>query len=154
MSSIICGKLKKIMRQTNQQLRRAIGARLSEIRGAEDKKSFWPRYKLDAAKMGRYENAKEIPTVEKLVEICEAIDISPTWLLFGLGRRRLTAIAARTLDEKDAARSIIEGFARDRQRSYRPPEADEPRKAEKNTGSHPRPIPPRGAGKRHRRQGS
>lgn len=84
------------MAEANQQLRQLIGARLSEIRGKKEKKYFWPEHGLDPAQMGRYENAKEIPSLEKLYDICAKCDISPTWLIFGRGYRRLRDVVERS----------------------------------------------------------
>lgn len=68
----------------DEELRKAIGARLTrwrEDRGGEQKKAFWPQYGLDHAKMGRYENAKETPSPEKIVEICRKTGMSADYLL-------------------------------------------------------------------------
>lgn len=74
------------MAKADEELRRAIGHRLRrwrEEKGGDQKKAFWPQYGLDYVKMGRYENGRETPSPEKIVEICQKTGISTDYLLLG-----------------------------------------------------------------------
>lgn len=71
-------------------VKQAFAARLTAFRKGAEKDSFWRGLNLNAAKMGRYENNKEAPSIEKIVEICEKTRLSPNWLLMGLEPEKLS----------------------------------------------------------------
>jgi len=75
-----------------KDIKKDFAARLTRLRNNAEKDAFWRGYDLNPAKMGRYENRKEAPSLEKIIDICEKLDVSPTWLLLGKGRQKLSEI--------------------------------------------------------------
>ena len=59
------------------ETKKDFAARLTEFRDGAKKDAFWRSYNLNAAKMGRYENHKEAPSLEKIIEICDELGIDP-----------------------------------------------------------------------------
>ena len=72
-----------------ENTKKLFAARLKEFRNGAEKDGFWRGLGLNAAKMGRYENEKEAPSIAKIVEICEKTKLSPNWLLMGLAPRSI-----------------------------------------------------------------
>ena len=84
------------MASINNNLRARFAARLTEFRGRAEKDGFWRGYDLNPAKMGRYENQKEAPSLEKIIEICEKTRLSPNWLLMGSEPQKLSGSAQQS----------------------------------------------------------
>jgi transcriptional regulator with XRE-family HTH domain len=83
------------MSVTNRVLRKRIADKFRQLRGGVPVLQFLQEKKLKAPKWNRYENDAETPSLEKAVEICECLDISPTWLLLDKGPPRLEYCKAK-----------------------------------------------------------
>jgi hypothetical protein len=69
-----------------------IAPRLQEFRGEEKVDEFLMRHNLKGLKWWAMEGGRQGVSVESLAKLCEKLDVSPTWLLFGQGRRKLSTI--------------------------------------------------------------
>ena len=84
------------MAYSNIPLNKEIGDRLAFIRDGQPVKEFLIGNKLPLSLLnmwGRYEKALEGLSLPQLVKVCEIIDISPTWLIFGEGEMFLSSIS-------------------------------------------------------------
>ena len=80
------------MANFDQELWEQIGARLLEFIPAQDLDNFAYEHDLKGVRLDRIAKARKGTSVETLVKICEAADINPTYLLFGKGLKRLSAV--------------------------------------------------------------
>lgn len=98
------------MGRSDPKLREAIARKFREWRGSETLAHFLQRHGLGATKWNRYENAKETPSLEKLIEIFQTVDISPTWLLLDRGRRKLSEIRQDNVSVQELVDQIVQEF--------------------------------------------
>jgi len=94
----------KKIAKIEQEIMERLSDFLRRFRSGREKNEFWVSFKLTPSKMGRFENMKERPSLFRLIEICERLNLSANWLLLGEGPETLepqlteTEIIARTCD--------------------------------------------------------
>src|SRR5262245_7516476 len=89
-------------KECDTELWKPIGERLHHVRMEKSLKpkesmdNFLVRHGLRArASWPDWEKGKKWPDVQTLIEICLKVDISPTWLLFGVGSASLKSVEKR-----------------------------------------------------------
>ncbi|MEW6486663.1 MAG: S24 family peptidase [Thermodesulfobacteriota bacterium] len=70
------------------QTAETVGQRLRRLRGGESPESFAKRFGVSRGTLDRYELGKRLPRSDFLRNVCEAYDLSETWLLRGEGPMR------------------------------------------------------------------
>jgi hypothetical protein len=83
---------------------RQIGERFRLIRGEEKVKEFLEKHNLEGIHWTAIEQGRAGTSVESIVKICWAKDVSPSWLLFGDGHQNLSHT-----QERDRRRTLIKG---------------------------------------------
>ena len=76
----------------------SIAARLAEIRGDQSVDEFLRVHKLQGLKWRIIEDGRQGISVESLIKICNALNVAPTWLLFGIAPKELHS-APKSLNE-------------------------------------------------------
>jgi hypothetical protein len=66
-----------------------IAPRFREIRGGRQVEKFLAEHDLLGVKWRMVEQGRQGTTVESLVKVCRNLDVSPTWLLLGIGPKSL-----------------------------------------------------------------
>ena len=79
-----------LVSHTQQGIMQRLSRFLSRLRNGEERNNFWLSLKLNPAKMGRFENKRETPSLGKLIEICNKTHLSANWVLLGKGPEYLT----------------------------------------------------------------
>ena len=101
------------MQRTNPQLQKILAERFRLLRGDETLDEFHARLGragLKVPKWNRYENEKETPSIEKIFEICDKLDISPTWLFFRKGFQKLSDVPDEIVTAADIGDFAIAGL--------------------------------------------
>lgn len=70
-----------------------IAPRFKELRGGQQVEKFLANHDLLGLKWRAMEDGRQGLSVESTVKLCHALNVSPTWLLFGRGHVRLDEIS-------------------------------------------------------------
>jgi len=131
---------------SNPAIARMIGERLRAIRkeSGDNLQYFIGRMKaggLIVPKRNRYENGKECPSTEKIIDICEHLKISADWLLLGFvhSAHDLKALAISGLvqlvqEQKPRPIKKIEAVIKHYEQQENPRSADVSNVSEKTAG--------------------
>lgn len=79
------------MAHLDLELWRQIGERLREVLPADQVEKFAFDHGLRGVRLDRIMKGRKGTSVESLAKICQEADISPTWLIFGIGKRELSS---------------------------------------------------------------
>lgn len=74
-----------------------IGRRLADVRGDMDQATFAAAFGLHRNTLSRYEVGSQLPSSELTFELAIRRDISPTWVLLGVGPRLLLSGAEEAM---------------------------------------------------------
>jgi len=139
----------EVNRKIMSSAKKDFAARLTRFRDGAEKDGFCRAYNLNAAKMGRYENERESPSLEKIAEICEKTRLSANWLLLGIPPESLDLPnSARSLSHAMEAKNILVDIINERPGDYSLSEEAKAKTTPKTEASRPRSLRSRRAKKR------
>lgn len=146
----------------DQKLWNEIGLRLASALPPTRIDAFALGLGLEGVRLDRIAKGRKGTSVETMVAICEKLDLSASWLLFGKGPRRLSdlgedmSVAEQNLNSKKLVHHILEGATSNVLErmavSENPAEYDESPKAGGKARSFGAPAPRRAKGGGRRRR--
>lgn len=89
-----------------------IAPRFRQLRAGEKVEKFLADNDLLGLKWRAMEDGRQGISVESLAKLCDALDASPTWLIFGVGPQQLSA--ARKLKSISLAGGITDALLREK----------------------------------------
>ncbi len=125
------------------------GARLAQYVPAKKINEFEVQRGLSGFRLDRVVQGKKGVDVKTLVRLCKVLDLSPTWLLLGIGPATITEFgAARNLPDEEIGQSIVTAALNEQSGHYLPSTETRERTQRKNQASHFSPVRSRRHSKR------